>query len=63
MGQTPKSMSQGKKIILPTERSYHKEYSGEISRLQDSLFKSYYQGKSFQKMGQTPWLQSQGEKW
>ena len=37
------------KIKVPTQRSYHKEYSCEISKLQHSLFKSYQQGLSFQK--------------
>ena len=30
---TPRSRSQGKKIMVPKERSYHKEYSCEISNL------------------------------
>ena len=33
MGQTPRSSSQGKKIMVPLERSFHKKYSGEISKL------------------------------
>ena len=30
-GQTPRSRSQVKIIMVPTERSYHREYSCEIS--------------------------------
>ena len=40
-----------------TERSYHKEYSCEISKLQHSLFKSYKQVKFFKK-----WVKLQGQR-
>ena len=33
MGQTLRSRSQNKKIMVPTERSYQREYSCEISKL------------------------------
>ena len=33
MGQTPSSRSQGNKIIVHVERSYHREYLCEISKL------------------------------
>ena len=42
MGQTPRSMSQGKEIMVPTERSYHREYSFEISKFYHSLFKRIF---------------------
>ena len=38
VGQTP---GQGHKCLVPTERSCHKEYSGKISKLCLSLFRSY----------------------
>ena len=42
MGQTPRSMSQGKEIMVPTERSYFMEYSFEISKFYHSLFKRIF---------------------
>ena len=42
MGQTPRSTSQGKEIMIPTERSYHREYSLEISKFYHSLFKRIF---------------------
>ena len=38
---------QGQNSLVPTKRSYHKEYLCEISKLWHSLFKTYEQGLNF----------------
>ena len=52
-----KTWSQGyrvTKILVHTDRSCLYKYSCEVSKLSFSLFKSYFCGYSFQKVGQTP---------
>ena len=58
-GSNSKANVTGSIIRVTTERSFHKEYSCQISKLQRSLFKNYQQGSSFLKMGQ---LQGQGHR-
>ena len=50
------------KIMVPYERSCHKEYIYAIWKLYHFWFESYGQGLSFSKVGQTSRSRSQGQK-